>query len=254
MILNNKFAAIVTVRSTSSRLEKKCFQPLFEDISMIQIVIRRAKKIGCQVILATSEDASDDNLVEIAKSENVLYFRGSLKNKIHRWHQCFLKYSLDYGVLIDADDPSFSFTVAKRALIQLKKNKSEIITGSKDLMPGLITYGLSAGGMSKLFSVATDYDLDTDVIEMFVQQSNLTNSTIHPIKGERVSPKIRLTIDYQEDLLFYRALFEEISYLDESSNLIKKIIELKISTINWFRNEEFIKNQFSFNEGVNFEK
>lgn len=253
MKLNNKFAAIVTVRSTSSRLKNKCFQPLFEDISMIQIVIRRAKKIGCQVILATSEDASDDKLVEIAKSENVLHFRGSLKNKIHRWHQCFLQFNLEYGVLIDADDPSFSFTVAKRALIQLKNNKSEIITGSRDMMPGLITYGLSARGMTKLFYVAADFHLDTDVIEIFVQKANLINSNIDPIEGERALPNIRLTVDYKEDLSFYRALFKETYYLEESSSLIKKIIELKISNINWFRNEEFINNQFSFNEGVNFE-
>jgi spore coat polysaccharide biosynthesis protein SpsF len=253
MILSNKCAAVVTVRSTSSRLNKKCFQSLFEEISMIQIVIRRAKKIGCQVILATSEDVSDDELIKIANSENIRYFRGSLKNKIHRWHQCFLEYGIEYGMLIDADDPSFSFTVANRALIQLQNSKSEIITGSKDLMPGLITYGLTAKGMSKLFDVASDYDLDTDVIEMFIKKSKLLNTTIYPNEGEKAIPKVRLTIDYKEDLLFYRALFKNISYLDDSSNLINKIIELKISDINWFRNEEFMKNQISFNKGVNFE-
>ena len=34
-------------------------------------------------------------------------------------------------------------------------------------MPGLITYGLSAKGIEKLFHVAKNYNLDTDVIEMF---------------------------------------------------------------------------------------
>lgn len=254
MMFNDKFAAIVTVRSTSSRLKNKCFQPLFEDISMIQIVIRRAKKIGCQVILATSEEPEDDRLIEIANAENISYFRGSLKNKINRWHYCFLKFNLSHAMLIDADDPSFSFTTAKRALIQLSESKLEIISGSKDLMPGLITYGLSANGMAKLFSVATDYHLDTDVIEMFLAKGNLVNSNIDPIDGERVVPKIRLTVDYKEDLKFYRTLFKEISYFEESSNLIDKIIELKISNINWFRNEEFLNNQYSFNQGVNFEQ
>jgi len=253
MQLNNNFAAIVTVRAMSSRLEKKCFQPLFEDLSMIEIVIRRAKKIGCQVILATSEEPEDDKLIEIAKSENISYFRGSLKNKINRWHHCFLKFNLSHAMLIDADDPSFSFTTAKRALIQLSESKLEIISGSKDLMPGLITYGLSAKGMNKLFSIASDYDLDTDVIEMFIKKSNLVNSTIIPKEVEKIVPRIRLTVDYVEDLLFYRTLFENISYLDESSDIIKKIVELKISNINWFRNEEFIKNQIFFNKGVIFE-
>ena len=64
MQFDNKFAAIVTVRASSTRLEKKCFKTLFNDLSMIMIVIRRAKKIGCQVILATSEDTSDDRLID----------------------------------------------------------------------------------------------------------------------------------------------------------------------------------------------
>ena len=38
------FGAIVTVRSLSNRLEKKCYQKIFEDISLIEAVINRAKK------------------------------------------------------------------------------------------------------------------------------------------------------------------------------------------------------------------
>ena len=39
------FAAIITVRTSSSRLPKKCHQKLFKDLSLIEIVIDRAKKI-----------------------------------------------------------------------------------------------------------------------------------------------------------------------------------------------------------------
>ena len=113
MQFDHKFAAIVTVRALSTRLEKKCFKTLYNDLSMITIVIRRAKKIGCQVILATSEDSSDDRLIDIAKSENIAYFRGSLKNKIHRWRHCFCEYQLSHAILIDADDPTFSYSLAK---------------------------------------------------------------------------------------------------------------------------------------------
>ena len=78
VILNGSY----NINFTMDLVEKD--MTLFNDLSMIMIVIRRAKKIGCQVILATSEDTSDDRLIDIAKSENIAYFRGSLKNKIHR--------------------------------------------------------------------------------------------------------------------------------------------------------------------------
>ena len=60
-----------------------------------------------------------------------------------------------------------------------------------------------------------------------------------------------MTVDYEEDLEFYRKLFNSISYLEESTKMIKKIIEHKISEINWFRHEEFLKNQEKFNRLVN---
>ena len=50
----NNLAAIVTVRALSTRLEKKCFQKIFQELSMIELVIARAKKIGFKVIVATS--------------------------------------------------------------------------------------------------------------------------------------------------------------------------------------------------------
>ena len=58
-LFTENYAAIVTVRALSTRLEKKCFKKLHEDLSMVQIVVERAKKIGCKVILATSSDTSD---------------------------------------------------------------------------------------------------------------------------------------------------------------------------------------------------
>ena len=74
-------AAIITVRALSTRLHKKCFQNLFENKSMIEIVIERAKKIGCKLILATSSSIEDNDLEEIAKKYQILCFRGSLKIK-----------------------------------------------------------------------------------------------------------------------------------------------------------------------------
>ena len=60
------FAAIITVRTSSSRLPKKCHQKLFKDLSLIEIVIDRAKKINAKIIVATSTDKSDDNIERIA--------------------------------------------------------------------------------------------------------------------------------------------------------------------------------------------
>ena len=243
-------AAIITVRALSTRLHKKCFQNLFENKSMIEIVIERAKKIGCKLILATSSSIEDNDLEEIAKKYQILCFRGSLKNKIHRWYNCFNKFNLKNAAIIDADDPSFSFSTLNRALKQIKKTKAEIFFSSKKLMPGFITYGFNYKGIEKMFQQAKEEGLDTDIIDVFIQRAKLKSTTIEPLKNEIFHNQIRLTVDYKEDVLFYRKLFEKISYLSESSELLEIIKKSNISEINWFRHKEFLNNQKIFNINV----
>jgi spore coat polysaccharide biosynthesis protein SpsF len=252
--LDKRIAAIVTVRTSSKRLKKKCYKKLFDELSMIEIVIRRAKKIGCLVILATSDDPSDDGLEKIANKEGVSIFRGAVINKIHRWFHCFEKFDLHSAMLIDADDPSFSYSLARRSLEKMQNSGAEFLKGTDNLMPGFITYGISREGISKLYLQAKNSNTDTDVIDVFIERASLDTILIEPLPSEKITKKIRLTVDYEEDLEFYRKLFNLISYLEESSEMVKKIIEYKISQINWFRHEEFIKNQQNFNKLVNSSK
>ncbi len=252
-MLNSKkynSAAIVTVRALSTRLEKKCFQKLYKNLSMIEIVIERAKKIGIKVIVATSLNTSDDEIELVAKKLNVEVFRGSLLNKIHRWNACFEKYKLDYCILVDADDPTFSFSIMHKAINKLIEDNNELIRGSTELLPGLITFGLSANGMKKLFYTAKNPKTDTDVIDIFLSRANLSESYISPEDEYEYNADIRLTVDYKEDLRFYQAVYNKVSYLEETSKIIQVIKKYNFTGINWFRNKDFKNNQESFNNSI----
>ena len=252
-MLNSKkynSAAIVTVRALSTRLEKKCFQKLYKNLSMIEIVIERAKKIGFKVIVATSLNTSDDEIELVANKLNVEVFRGSLLNKIHRWNACFEKYKLDYCILVDADDPTFSFSIMQKAMNKLIEDNNELIRGSTELLPGLITFGLSANGMKKLYYTAKNPKTDTDVIDIFLSRANLSESYISPEDEYEYNADIRLTVDYKEDLKFYQAVYNKVSYLEETSKIIQVIKKYNFATINWFRNKDFINNQESFNNSI----
>ena len=252
-MLNSKkynSAAIVTVRALSTRLEKKCFQKLYKNLSMIEIVIERAKKIGFKVIVATSLNTSDDEIELVAKKLNVEVFRGSLLNKIHRWNACFEKYKLDYCILVDADDPTFSFSIMQKAMNKLIEDNNELIRGSTELLPGLITFGLSANGMKKLYYTAKNPKTDTDVIDIFLSRANLSESYISPEDEYEYNADIRLTVDYKEDLKFYQAVYNKVSYLEETSKIIQVIKKYNFATINWIRNKDFINNQESFNNSI----
>ena len=61
MTLNKEF--VVITASSSSRLRNKILFSINENTKVIDVIIERAKKIGKPIILATTVNKTDDNLV-----------------------------------------------------------------------------------------------------------------------------------------------------------------------------------------------
>ena len=66
MTLNKEFV-VITARSSSSRLRNKILFSINENTKVIDVIIERAKKIGKPIILATTVNKTDDNLVRYVK-------------------------------------------------------------------------------------------------------------------------------------------------------------------------------------------
>ena len=220
------------------------------DLTTIQVVIRRAKKIGCPVILATTDDSSDNSLAALAEKEGIHCFRGAVKNKIKRWADCFNEYGIEFGLLVDGDDPTFDFNVGFRALQKLGTGDCDFVVADPEMTPGFFTYGISNTGIQKLFLHAPHPELDTDVITEFIKRAGLKSSLIPALPNETTGHRLRLTIDYPEDVQFYRELYSMVDYRAPSTEIVGKAIELNLSSINWHRHEEFLENQNKFNERV----
>ncbi len=238
--------AMVTVRMSSARLPGKPLQTIAGDVVAIQVVIQRAKKIGCQVVLTTTIDASDDPLATIARQEDVACFRGAVKNKIRRWADCFEKFDASIGLLVDGDDPTFDYDVGARAIEFLRTTDADFITHAPEMTPGFFTYGISRNGMEKLLEQAPDPNTDTDVITAFVEKAGLIKDYLPALPEERAGHDLRLTIDYPEDVAFYRALFAKIDYLASGPETVKVAQKNKLQDINLHRHDEFLKNQEEF--------
>ena len=241
--------AMVTVRTSSTRLPEKCFQPLVADLSLVQVVVRRATRIGCQVVIATSDDPSDNRLEEVSLTEGVKIFRGALSNKIKRWTDCMAEFEASEAVIVDGDDPTFDFNVGRRALDLLRSGK-EFIVPSPEMTPGFFTYGFSFHAMKRLCEAVPDPGTDTDVITEFVARSGLPRTEVSAKPEETTGHGLRLTVDYPEDLDFYRALFQHVDYLDPGPVVVRTALEHNLGGLNWHRHAEFLDNQAAFNQKV----
>jgi len=247
-MVNN--VTIVTVRNSSTRLPKKPFMKIKKELDAIDIIIKRAKKTKMPVILTTSKHKDDDPFVEVAKKHNVSIFRGALLNKIKRWYDCFHDYNVDNALLVDGDDLAYDYDIGIRAISELERSNADIIISPKDIACGFFTYAISKEGISRMYKIANDESIDGDVIDKFIEKADLKISYVSLENHERNS-NVRLTLDYPEDLEFFRRLYSDIDILSNGKNIINYLENnKKISQINFHRQKDFLENQALFNENI----
>ena len=117
---NKQIDSIITVRSQSTRLNNKCYLK-FGKLTVIEHVIKRAKYFNFSPLLCTTNNKSDDRLVEIAKKNNIPFFRGSTKDKLMRWKKACEKFNVKKFVSIDGDDLFFDKNLSLNCLKYLDK-------------------------------------------------------------------------------------------------------------------------------------
>ena len=143
--MRNRYHALITVRTTSTRLPAKCTLP-FGDGNVLDHVIGRAVNGGLIPIVCTTEVPDDDAIVEVARRHSVGLFRGSRDNKLRRWMDCCKAYDLKDFHSVDADDPFFDPALVKESLDLLR-------TGLDVVHP---TASSSSGGASVGYSLTTE--------------------------------------------------------------------------------------------------
>lgn len=110
--MSGRIIAIIQARMSSSRLPGKVLmdiagKPLLQH--MLERV-RKAKSVD-DIILATTTDPSDDTLVQFCKTQNFLYFRGSLHDVLDRFYQAAQAFQAEVIVRLTGDCPLIDPTV-----------------------------------------------------------------------------------------------------------------------------------------------
>ncbi len=129
--------AILQARTTSSRLPGKVLKPILgKPMLLLQIErVRRAKKID-KLIVATSNDSTDDDIEVLCKQQGIDCFRGNLDDVLDRFYQGALKYKPKQIVRLTGDCPLIDPTVIDGMIeMHLKGNYDYTSNGVKMTFP-----------------------------------------------------------------------------------------------------------------------
>ena len=125
MIFNKNVVAILQSRMSSVRLPGKVLMNLSGKTLLDWIMERmQHSKTLDKVIVATTNNASDQPIVDHCSKNNYEVFRGSEENVLERYYSCARTYSADIIVRLTCDDPFKDPFMVDEYVTVLKNNKT----------------------------------------------------------------------------------------------------------------------------------
>ena len=120
----------IQARSNSKRFDKKVLKMIYGLPLIIHVVnnVKKSKSVK-DIIVATSNNSSDDNLIKLLKNFKIKFFRGELENVVLRFVRLAMKIKCKYFIRISGDSPLIDNKIIEYAIKIHKKNKNfDIIT------------------------------------------------------------------------------------------------------------------------------
>jgi spore coat polysaccharide biosynthesis protein SpsF len=120
----------IQARSNSKRFDKKVLKIIYGLPLIIHVVnnVKKSKSVK-DIIVATSKNSSDNNLIKLLKNFKIRFFRGELENVVLRFVRLAMKIKCKYFMRISGDSPLIDNKIIEYAIKIHKKNKNfDIIT------------------------------------------------------------------------------------------------------------------------------
>ena len=219
----------IPVRLNSSRLPKKHLQPLNGKPALKHLVERVSM---CQeirsIIVCCTTDSTDDELIDFLMKENIKFFRGNEKDILQRFLDASKKFDTDIIIDVEGDkiytDPDYVDKITN----MLKTSKSDFVIGnnsktkfnpSNHFIHGIIPAGFKKNALEKICRLKNTDDTGTGYREFFIKSKSIKSEFL-VIDTDDFLNKIRLTLDYPEDLQLAEKVFESLGTRFTKNELI----------------------------------
>jgi len=174
-------------------------------------------------VICTTDLPEDDVFKEVASRCNTEIFRGHPTDILKRWLDCADYFKARYFISAEADDvfcdPDYIDVIVR----ELVKGEYDYIT-CKGLPFGVTPTGIKVSALRKICEMKMDDD--TQGQERYFTKSGLFKvKNIYIDDPEIHNPDIRMTLDYQEDYLFFKTIFERF-YPKQTFFTLREILRL----------------------------
>ena len=206
-----KTVAIVEARMTSTRLPGKHMLPILGK-PMLELLIERLKRANFlnQIVVATTQNPTDDVIEQLAHSIGVGCFRGSEDDVLDRVLRAAHANEAEVIVEITGDCPLIDPIVLDQVIqIYLTNNVDYVSNGLKMTYPrGMDVQVFSTAVLEKVARLTLD-SIDHEHVSLYIYE-HPEIFTLFNVESDLPEKywDVRLTVDTQEDFQLIKAIYE----------------------------------------------
>jgi len=159
----------VQARMSSQRFAGKVLAPLAGRPMIDHVLERCAAAFGKErVVLATSDDASDEGLAAHVRKQGYALFRGDLANVLRRFQHCLLAYPCDWFVRISGDSPLIDPALIARIAAR-RETRYDLVTNvqTRTFPPGQSVEVVRSEGFARIDSATLSAEEREHATQMF---------------------------------------------------------------------------------------
>lgn len=202
-------ATVITARLGSSRLPRKMLANV-DGSTALELLVRRLRSAQRpdMMVLATTAEREDDELAVAATALGVMVFRGPTNDILERWRQAAAAHDIDLLVTCDGDD-LFCDPLHVDAIVEThQRTAAEYIT-CVGLPFGAAPTGVARTGLDRVCARKQETETEGQG-RFFAADGIVTRAELKAANSIR-HDTCRMTLDYPQDLVFFRTVLEELA-------------------------------------------
>ena len=211
-MVNSKILCIIQARARSTRFPNKVLKIINKKkiLEILLLRIKKSKKID-QIIVATTNHKSDDEVVKVASKLNIISFRGENENVLKRYYDAAKKYKADVIIRLTSDCPLSDPKLIDDIVNDHIKAKADYT--SNTLIPtfpdGLDVEVFNFKNLKVAFQKSKN-NFEKEHVTPFLKNNKkiIRNSYENSIDNSNS----RWTIDEKEDLIFLRKILSKVKF------------------------------------------
>lgn len=234
--------AIIQARMSSTRLPGKvliefCKKPVLEHI------VQRLEtcKLIDDILIATSDDNSDDKIEDFCIEKKLNIFRGSLYDVLDRYYKAAIEYKADAIIRITGDCPLIDPQVVDKIIKTFHENQCDLCGLSGEFPDGLDCSVFSFKSIEKAWKEA-ELKSEREHVGPYIEKNPDIFKIEHVYLFNNME-HLRWTLDTPEDKQLINEIYNEL-YNDNDIFLTKDILELLERRPNLLNiNDNIVRNE-----------